>query len=352
MVVAARAARRPRLDLLARHAPAARASRRRCSAIPTCSILDEPANGLDPAGIREIRELVRQLAERAGDRGLRLEPPALRGRADVRPGLDHPSRAHARVRARARAARPGSRETGCSCARGPRRVAAERLSRASAPPRSRRPAAAATSSARGSSRRAYRMPFATLVGAGRRRLLASSGPASSLEDAFLADHGRGDRMRFAGLVENEILKISRQRRFRVVVLILIALIGLIVFAQARGRDRFLGGKDWRVRDPGADGEHPELAPRRAHAGLVAEVGALRARTPAVPPRARHRPGRDLRASLHARVRQRVELPAAAAARDRLRVRHRLRGVPAGHDQDPPHAAGGPRSASSRPSSPR
>ena len=54
-------------------------------------------------------------------------------------------------------------------------------------------------------------------------------------------------MRFAGLVENEILKISRQRRFRVVVLILIALIGLIVFAQARGRDRFLGGKDWRVR---------------------------------------------------------------------------------------------------------
>ena len=54
-------------------------------------------------------------------------------------------------------------------------------------------------------------------------------------------------MRFAGLVENEILKISRQRRFRVVVLILIALIGLIVFAQSKGRDRYLGGKDWRVR---------------------------------------------------------------------------------------------------------
>jgi len=53
-------------------------------------------------------------------------------------------------------------------------------------------------------------------------------------------------MRFAGLVENEILKFARQRRFRVVVLILVALIGLIVFAQARGRERFLAGKDWHV----------------------------------------------------------------------------------------------------------
>ena len=52
-------------------------------------------------------------------------------------------------------------------------------------------------------------------------------------------------MRFPGLVENEILKISRQRRFRVVVFILVALIGLIVFAQVRGRERFMK-KDWRV----------------------------------------------------------------------------------------------------------
>ena len=36
-------------------------------------------------------------------------------------------------------------------------------------------------------------------------------------------------MRFSGLVENEILKIAKQRRFRVVVLILVALIGLIAF---------------------------------------------------------------------------------------------------------------------------
>jgi ABC-2 type transport system permease protein len=53
-------------------------------------------------------------------------------------------------------------------------------------------------------------------------------------------------MRFPGLVENEILKFARQRRFRVVVVILVALIGLIVFAQSRTRQRFLGGKDWHV----------------------------------------------------------------------------------------------------------
>jgi len=52
-------------------------------------------------------------------------------------------------------------------------------------------------------------------------------------------------MRFSGLVENEILKIARQRRFRVVMLILVVLIGLIVFAQVRGRERFLR-KEWRV----------------------------------------------------------------------------------------------------------
>lgn len=54
-------------------------------------------------------------------------------------------------------------------------------------------------------------------------------------------------MRFLPLVENEVLKLLKQRRFRVVFLILVALIGLIVFAQAKGRERFLAGRDWRVR---------------------------------------------------------------------------------------------------------
>ncbi len=54
-------------------------------------------------------------------------------------------------------------------------------------------------------------------------------------------------MRFLPLVENEVLKLLKQRRFRVVFLILVALIGLIVFAQVKGRERFFTGKDWRVR---------------------------------------------------------------------------------------------------------
>lgn len=54
-------------------------------------------------------------------------------------------------------------------------------------------------------------------------------------------------MRFLPLVENEVLKLLKRRRFRVVLLILVALVGLIVFAQVKGRERFLSGKDWRVR---------------------------------------------------------------------------------------------------------
>jgi ABC-2 type transport system permease protein len=44
-----------------------------------------------------------------------------------------------------------------------------------------------------------------------------------------------------------VLKLLKRRRFRVVFLILVALIGLIVFAQVKGRERFLGKENWRVR---------------------------------------------------------------------------------------------------------
>ncbi|HEY6930558.1 MAG TPA: ABC transporter permease [Thermoanaerobaculia bacterium] len=54
-------------------------------------------------------------------------------------------------------------------------------------------------------------------------------------------------MRFFPLVENEVLKLLKQRRFRVVFLILVALIGLIVFARMKGRERFFSGQDWHVR---------------------------------------------------------------------------------------------------------
>jgi ABC-2 type transport system permease protein len=47
------------------------------------------------------------------------------------------------------------------------------------------------------------------------------------------------------LVENEVLKLFKRRRFRVAVLILVCLIGVIVYGQSRMRDR--GRKDWRIR---------------------------------------------------------------------------------------------------------
>ncbi len=53
-------------------------------------------------------------------------------------------------------------------------------------------------------------------------------------------------MRFLPLVENEILKLWKRRRFRLVLLILVALIGIIVFAQVQGRKRFGSNKDWRI----------------------------------------------------------------------------------------------------------
>src|SRR5262252_2958466 len=51
---------------------------------------------------------------------------------------------------------------------------------------------------------------------------------------------------FLPLVENEMLKLLRRRRFRLALLILVALLGLIVYGQTRIRER-TGGKDWRIR---------------------------------------------------------------------------------------------------------
>jgi ABC-2 type transport system ATP-binding protein len=52
-------------QLLARHAPAAR-HRARAARRPEVLILDEPANGLDPAGIRWMRGLLRGFADQGG----------------------------------------------------------------------------------------------------------------------------------------------------------------------------------------------------------------------------------------------------------------------------------------------
>jgi ABC-2 type transport system permease protein len=53
-------------------------------------------------------------------------------------------------------------------------------------------------------------------------------------------------VKFFPLVENEVLKLLRRRRFRVAWLILAVFLGIIVYAAAQGRERFRGGKPWRV----------------------------------------------------------------------------------------------------------
>ena len=58
---------------------------------PQLIVLDEPTNGLDPAGIVEIRELIKTPAGARHHRA-RLLAPAGRGRAHVRPRDDHPQR--------------------------------------------------------------------------------------------------------------------------------------------------------------------------------------------------------------------------------------------------------------------
>src|SRR6266542_3518686 len=74
------------------------------------------------------------------------------------------------------------------------------------------------------------------------------GPAqSSIVNRRLPLEAKDARMRFLPLVENEVLKLLKRRRFRVVLLILVALIGLIVYAQIKGRERFLGKENWHVR---------------------------------------------------------------------------------------------------------
>lgn len=53
-------------------------------------------------------------------------------------------------------------------------------------------------------------------------------------------------MRFFPLVENEVLKLLRRKRFRVAWLILAVFLGIIVYGAAQGSERIRGGKPWRV----------------------------------------------------------------------------------------------------------
>ena len=72
---------------------------------PEVLILDEPANGLDPPGIRWMRDLLRRRRSRAGPSG--LQPSALRGLAERRRHRRHLPRRAARQRAARERARTG-----------------------------------------------------------------------------------------------------------------------------------------------------------------------------------------------------------------------------------------------------
>ena len=81
---------------------------------PQLLLLDEPTTGLDPAGMRDMRELVKRLAGR-GDHDPALQPPALRGGGAVQSRRDHPARARSSTKGRCgTCSRPPRAATGCA----------------------------------------------------------------------------------------------------------------------------------------------------------------------------------------------------------------------------------------------
>ena len=99
--------------LLARHAAAARAGIGAARRTSSCSLLDEPANGLDPEGNALAARLPPFPSPGSGGRRPRVQPRALRGRAQGRPRRDHQPRPASSQRAAL---------VGADCTRQPRAV--------------------------------------------------------------------------------------------------------------------------------------------------------------------------------------------------------------------------------------
>ena len=133
---------------------------------PDVLVLDEPANALDPAGIVEIRELLRSLADERGVDRLHVEPHPRRGRAPRRPHRHRARRPSDRGARPRRTRREGERRSlrwGRTIPHAPRRSCATPASRRSSA--ARRPRVRCASS--------------TLLTAGPRSHACSSAPAST-----------------------------------------------------------------------------------------------------------------------------------------------------------------------------
>ena len=306
---------------------------------PDLLILDEPANGLDPAGIREIRRLVRSLAEERGI-GVFVSSHLL---SEVEQMCDRVAIIH---RGRDPLDRP---RRGAPVALG------LRTSRSSRGRRSARPRCSSAFSRGGVERDGRRddprgrgagadMPAAVraLVAAGV-EVVGRGAPRFHPGGRLSRGHGRGDGMRcFLPLVENEVLKLWKRRRFRLVLLILVALIGIIVFAQVEGRRRFGSNEGLAHRHAGAGRAHAQLAAAGPAARTRSAAGcSSRSRACSTTSTATSIPRTVSGPALRPRIRERGELPAASPARDRLRGGHRVVGVLRGNDQAPADAADRP-----------
>ena len=210
---------------------------------PAVLILDEPTNGLDPAGIREMRELVRRLA---GEHGLAVFVSS-HLLSEVEKMVDRIAIVH-----RGRTLATGT--------------------------------------------------LAELTDGGKRGARGPLPRADGRGDGVTRD-GECDAV-MLGLVENECLKILRRKRFRVVLVVLAALLCLVVFAQNRQQQnqrRDHPERDWRAQVEKRAGDlERQMNQRAEHPGAVEALDEVRVGTPPLSPFQEYQSERADRPDLHAR----------------------------------------------------
>ena len=155
---------------------------------PRLLLLDEPATGLDPAGMRDMRALIRGLAERGHHRAA-LEPPAGRGRGALQPRGDRAHRARSSTRARSpsSSARPAA-ATGCA-----RPTTRARVEVCAAQPGIERRAPRRPTAVRFARRRGGRRRAVDRAGRGRASAIRELAPADGDARGALLPADRGRR---------------------------------------------------------------------------------------------------------------------------------------------------------------